>query len=143
MHDERESAFQALLIEAGRYAGYLVYHTHNSKRSEPGFPDLCFAGRRVFFAECKAARGKLSLPQARWLLTLINARQEAYLWRPEHRDEALRVIGGTRCPAAIVRTATEAQAIIEREEKVLASKAESEYHRYKGRYTHGHRKRRR
>lgn len=61
----------------------LAYHTRDSRRSLPGFPDWCFAGARgVMFRECKAQRGHLRLEQSRWLETLRAAGADAGVWRP-------------------------------------------------------------
>lgn len=35
-----EKDFQQLIIDTARALGWLVYHTHDSRRSAPGFPDL-------------------------------------------------------------------------------------------------------
>jgi hypothetical protein len=36
----READFQATIVETARTLGWLIYHTHDSRRSSPGFPDL-------------------------------------------------------------------------------------------------------
>ncbi len=38
--DDTEAVFQSRVIRIAEAAGYSVYHTHNSERSNPGMPDL-------------------------------------------------------------------------------------------------------
>ena len=80
----RERDLLELVRDLARYRGWLVYHTHDSRRSEPGFPDLCLVrGDRVIFAELKASKGVLSQAQREWVAALTNARGvEVYVWRP-------------------------------------------------------------
>ena len=108
-----EADLQQTIIEAARAHGYLVYHASNSRRSEPGFPDLVIAGgadlckAMVWFVECKAGRGRLTsgrvsprtgrrLPgQKDWAMVLAalsllaNSRVAYYLVRPGNLDELL------------------------------------------------------
>jgi len=35
-----EKDFMRQVMELAKLYGYLAYHTHNSQRSQPGFPDL-------------------------------------------------------------------------------------------------------
>ncbi len=70
--------------DACRWAGLLTYHTHHSRRSEPGFPDLVVVGPHgVIFRELKADRGRLSPDQRRWLDRLTQAGADAAVWRPD------------------------------------------------------------
>ncbi len=90
--------------DACRWSGLLVYHTHDSRRSERGFPDLVLVGPAgVIFRELKAERGRLTLDQREWLDRLRQAGAAAAVWRP--RDWPSRVlaelagIGGRCLPA--------------------------------------------
>jgi len=73
------------VIGLARLYGWMVYHTHDSRRSEPGFPDLVLCHpkhRRLVFAELKAAGGRPTGPQRDWLAALAAAGAEAALWTP-------------------------------------------------------------
>jgi hypothetical protein len=60
-----------------------VYHTHNSRRSEPGFPDLTVVGAHgVLFRELKSERGRVTADQRRWLDALAAAGADVVVWRP-------------------------------------------------------------
>ncbi len=88
-----EAEFQQMIIDRGRLLGWLVYHTHDSRRSAAGFPDLvlCRDGR-VIFAEVKSEKGKLSKAQLAWLYELKAAVDEAYVWRPSEWGVIERVL---------------------------------------------------
>ena len=63
--------------------GLLRYHTHDSRRSPSGFPDLvCVGPRGVLFRELKTQRGKVSAEQQEWLDALAAAGQNAGVWHP-------------------------------------------------------------
>ena len=68
--------------EAAGVYGIRCYHTHDSRRSEPGFPDVVLVGAGVLFRELKTRNGKLSLEQRQWLRALQAAGQDAEVWRP-------------------------------------------------------------
>lgn len=71
--------------EAAKGAGYLLYHTHRSDRSDKGFPDTVIAkpGKAVIFAELKTAKGKLTMEQQMWHDCLMQATGIAtHVWRP-------------------------------------------------------------
>ena len=66
---EGEARFQAQIITVARLHGWrLIYHTHDSRRSQPGFPDLVMlrAGRG-FAIEVKVGRRVVTEEQQRWL----------------------------------------------------------------------------
>jgi hypothetical protein len=89
-----EKAWQATVLEAARTCGWLVYHTHNSRRSQPGFPDLVLVRDRVIFVELKAEDGKLSHAQADWLAALGRAGADVHCWRPSDWDLVSATLGG-------------------------------------------------
>jgi hypothetical protein len=69
------------------------YHTFDSRRSEPGFPDLVLVRDRVVFLELKRETGKLSAAQTDWLTMLIRARAEVYIARPSDFQALAQVLG--------------------------------------------------
>lgn len=80
-----EKALQGAVEQCARLLGYRVYHTYDSRRSEPGYPDLCMVrSGRLIYAELKAARGRVRPEQHAWLADLAAAGAETFLWRPEH-----------------------------------------------------------
>lgn len=71
-----ERQFQAAIVQLARTAGWRVYHTHDSRRSEAGFPDLVLVHakrRQLLFMEVKSERGRLSKDQREWLDDLSKA----------------------------------------------------------------------
>jgi hypothetical protein len=81
-----EKQFQQTVVTYAKYAGWdLVYHTHDSRRSEAGFPDLVMvraADKRVIYRELKTETGKLTRAQKAWIDTLQAAGADADVWRP-------------------------------------------------------------
>lgn len=81
-----EKAFMAMVLKLARLCGWEVYHTHNSRRSEAGFPDLCLVHPRrglVLFRELKTDKGKLTPAQCRWIDGLSDAGANVDVWRPQ------------------------------------------------------------
>jgi hypothetical protein len=55
-----EADLQGSVIVAARELGWLVYHTRNSRQSEPGFVDLVMVkSPRIIFAEIKTEKGRI------------------------------------------------------------------------------------
>lgn len=92
----REREWQAQVIEAARLLGWRVYHTHDSRRSEPGWPDLALVRDRLVMAELKTANGRVSTAQEGWLDALQAAGVETYLWRPSDWDAVIATLKATR-----------------------------------------------
>lgn len=64
-------------------AGWRSYHTHNSRKSDAGFPDLVAVREgRVLWIELKTEKGIVSAAQLNWIEDLKAANQEVFLWRP-------------------------------------------------------------
>jgi len=78
-----EAELLAAVRQTCRTLGLLCYHTHDSRRSERGFPDLVIVGaERVIYRELKSARGRVRPEQRAWLDALTAAGQDADVWRP-------------------------------------------------------------
>ena len=79
-----ETQFQHDVVSWARWWGWLVYFTHDSRGSPPGYPDLTLTrAGRLIFAELKSAWGALSQDQIRWRSALQAVPEIEYrLWRP-------------------------------------------------------------
>lgn len=91
-----ERDFQRQIIDAARWLGWLVYHVFDSRRDEPGFPDIVMVHprqRRVVFAELKSEAGRLRPEQLVWLGALMNCPGvECYVWRPRDIDRVMETL---------------------------------------------------
>jgi hypothetical protein len=83
-----EKQWQRQLVDLARQLGWTVYHTYDSRRSQPGFPDLVLVRDRVLYVELKREQGRLTDAQAGWLDKLRAAGAEAYCWRPRDLEDA-------------------------------------------------------
>lgn len=89
-----EKALQATVVKFAQQRGWLVYHTYDSRRSAPGFPDLCLVrGPSLMFVELKSEKGRLKKEQGEWRDALELAGQAWHLWRPADLDEAFSILG--------------------------------------------------
>ena len=77
-----EKQFQSHIVQYAKMRGWLVYHTHDSRRSEPGFPDLVLVRGRVLFRELKTDKGRTSPAQKEWAASLEQSKSDYKLWRP-------------------------------------------------------------
>lgn len=95
-----EKQFQARVIELARLTGHLVFHTYDSRRSEPGFPDLVIVKPGLFlplFVELKATGGKLSEAQKKWRQVLWKCPGADYRhWFPVDWPEIEETLKGAR-----------------------------------------------
>lgn len=87
-----EKSFQDQILMLARARGVAVYHTHDSRHSEAGYPDLTIVGEYgVIFRELKTERGKASPMQLFWMTILNKAGADAAIWRPS--DWPVRIDG--------------------------------------------------
>lgn len=92
--DITEKDWQAQVKDLAKRLGWKrPYHTFDSRRSEPGFPDLVLVRDRVVFVELKRETGKLSDAQREWLTLLAKARAEVYIARPRDLQLLAQVLG--------------------------------------------------
>jgi hypothetical protein len=78
-----ESVLLAQVRSLAALYGWRCYHTFDSRRSEPGYPDVTLVrGDRLIFAELKTQRGRLTTVQIEWIELLRLTCAEVYVWRP-------------------------------------------------------------
>ena len=89
-----EAQFQGQVIGLASKMGWKCYHTHDSRRSTAGWPELALLkGGRLVMAELKSEMGFATSAQREWLAGLDQvAGVEAYLWKPDDLDEIAAVL---------------------------------------------------
>jgi hypothetical protein len=73
-----------LILALCRSLRLYAYHTFDSRKCAPGFPDLVIIGRRVLWRELKGWKpsSRPTRAQIDVLTGLRNAGQDAAIWRP-------------------------------------------------------------
>lgn len=96
MIEPTEREFQAQIVELAELHGFAWYHTHDSRRSPAGFPDLILVKPpRFIAAELKTSSGRTRPEQKAWLELLARCPGiEVYLWRPDDFDGIARLLSG-------------------------------------------------
>lgn len=97
-HAMTEAELAEHIRELCKGYGLWSYHTHDSRRSNPGWPDLVVVGQGVIYRELKRERGTVSKAQWDVGYRLLKAGQDWKIWRPSdllskkiHRElEAIR-----------------------------------------------------
>jgi hypothetical protein len=81
----QEKVFLAWVIDLCHTWHWRTYHTYDSRRSNPGFPDLvAVRERRLIFAELKSTHGRVTGEQNAWHEALAQIPGiEVYLWYPQ------------------------------------------------------------
>lgn len=80
-----ERQLQANVIDAAKHLGWSIYHTHDSRRSQPGFPDLVLwhpIQRRLILRELKTETGRMSPAQMTTIHGMQAAGADVAVWRP-------------------------------------------------------------
>jgi hypothetical protein len=95
-----ERKWQAQVVQVARLHGWWVYHTYDSRRSQPGLPDLILVRERVVFAELKTDTGRLTPDQRACLDALQAAGAEVYVWRPRDFELISPTLRRSPSPAA-------------------------------------------
>lgn len=85
-----ERQFQAQVELYATARGFMVYHTHDSRRSHAGWPDLVLCKpetRQLAFVELKSEHGRVTPGQAKWLRALHDCGMKAGVFRPSTSHE--------------------------------------------------------
>jgi hypothetical protein len=77
-----ETELQRLVAELCGRLGLMHYHTYDSRRCEPGFPDSVIVGTVILYRELKSRDGKLTPEQRRWGSRIERAGGNWSTWRP-------------------------------------------------------------
>ena len=86
-----ERELQATIVAAAKMAGWKCYHTYDSRRSEPGFPDLVLVRHdELIFWELKTEKGRVTEAQNEWLHALHPVEKvHSGIIRPADLDAAI------------------------------------------------------
>lgn len=89
-----EQQLQRAITDALSVYGWLWFHTHDSRHSPAGFPDIiALKGNRCLVLELKSATGLLTPAQSSWLAAwrhILGA--EVHVVRPADLDTILEVL---------------------------------------------------
>ncbi len=88
-----ERDFMAQVLDLATLYGWLVYHTYDSRRCQPGYPDLSLChpiAGEYLLAELKTDRGRLRPTQRVWIEALRKAGIEIWVWRPRDFDAIVK-----------------------------------------------------
>ncbi|MEG9248024.1 VRR-NUC domain-containing protein [Arthrobacter sp. Soc17.1.1.1] len=81
-----EQQLQDKITQLAKELGWLVYHTHDSRRSDPGWPDLVLVHpvrHRLIIWELKSKKGRATPAQLVWITALRTAGVTVGIKRPE------------------------------------------------------------
>lgn len=89
-----EKEFQSQVIQLAKLLGWLVYHTHDSRRSVAGFPDLILLRNgRLVVIELKVGKNRATPEQVVWLEAFAKIADYVAVWTPQHWAEIQEVLG--------------------------------------------------
>lgn len=96
MKERGRDGLQQAVTDLARVLKLDFYHPHDSRKSDPGYPDCTIIvrsvrhERRLIYAELKTQKARPTHHQARWLDSLSLVADESdglvdvFLWRPSH-----------------------------------------------------------
>ena len=89
-----EKQFLAQVVDLARLCGFThIYHTYDSRRSVPGFPDLVLLKPgRCLFIEVKREGKRLTPTQEDWARALREAGAEVWWFMPSEWELLKRVL---------------------------------------------------
>lgn len=104
-----EKDWQRTVVDLARQLGWTrIYHTHDSRRSTHGFPDLVLVRDRVIYLELKRETTRPTSEQVAWLRALRAAGAEAYIARPRDLEDLAAVLAARESrPAGLERSTFE------------------------------------
>ena len=93
-----EDAWQSAVMRVLKGAGFMTYHTHDSRRSPSGWPDVAAikpTGGTLYLCELKTETGIVSQAQQAWLEALGGCTGVvAACWRPADLDAIVARLRG-------------------------------------------------
>lgn len=92
---ETEREFMQTVLALARLCDWHAYHTHDSRRSAAGFPDLVLVKPpRLLFLETKSESGRVTAAQQTWLTALEACTEppQTYVARPSDWDWIAAII---------------------------------------------------
>jgi len=92
-----EREWQSQVLDLAKMGGWSYYHTYDSRKSNPGWPDLTLwhpRRRLVIFRELKAETGKLRPGQKIVIDELTEAGADVGVWRPSDLPDVQRLLVG-------------------------------------------------
>jgi hypothetical protein len=91
--DLTEKQWQAQVVQLARTLGWhRPMHIYDSRRTEPGWPDLALVRDRFLLLELKTETGRLTNPQRNWIGRLHKANVEVYVVRPRHFQQLATIL---------------------------------------------------
>ncbi len=93
VREPSEREFMSIVIDLAKLRRWFVYHTHDSRRSVAGFPDLVLLRPpTLIVAELKVGKNRVTPEQNLWLNLFEEANVAAYVWTPRDWAEIESVL---------------------------------------------------
>jgi hypothetical protein len=97
-----EKDFTQMVMREAAARGALSYHTHDSRRSPAGFPDLVVVNPRLWqgtvYMELKMPGNYPTKVQREWLTALVDAGERVYVFRPDDWKDIISILDGSLLP---------------------------------------------